>query len=98
MWLNEMRFSQIEQQPFILRGNYFVTPMVHLRLATDVASENSKRVAMIAIAGDDFENCVAAGEQDRQKQRQGAPEINMASCGLILCSHRRVASQIRVAY
>jgi hypothetical protein len=31
---------------------------------------------MIAISGDDFGNCVAAGNQDRQEQCDGTPSIN----------------------
>src|SRR6266566_9442939 len=57
--IDEMRFPQIEQQPFILRGNDFVTPMMHIGFMANVASESDKRVAMITITGDDLENCVA---------------------------------------
>src|SRR6266550_7650979 len=85
--IDEMRFPQIEQQPFILRGNDFVTPMMRFCFMTNVASENNKRVAMITISRDNLENCVAADNQDRENQRDRTPSIDAGSRGLILCSH-----------
>ena len=80
----------------ILCGNGFATPMMHFCFTTNLSSENDERIAMIAISGNDFRNCVAAGNQNRQEQRDCAPETNAATRPLILCNHRPVAGQINI--
>src|SRR5262245_43375645 len=64
VWFDEMRFPQIEEQPFILGRHYFVAPTVRFRLTANISSKYYERVAMIAIGGDYCENCVAAREKD----------------------------------
>src|SRR6266516_6210286 len=71
-----MRFPQVEQHSFIFRGNDFVAPMMQFCFMSNFSSENDECVEMIAISGGDFRNCVAAGNQDRQEQRDRGPSID----------------------
>jgi hypothetical protein len=73
---NKMRSPQIQEQPLVFRGNDFVTPVVRFRFIANVVSEKNKSVAMTAISGNDFRNCVSAGEYDREEQRDGAPSTD----------------------
>jgi hypothetical protein len=64
--LNKIRFPQIQEQPFILGGNDFVTPVMRFCFVANVAPEKHKSVAVIAISEDDFGNCVATRDQNRE--------------------------------
>src|SRR5213079_2895307 len=67
--LDELGFLQIKKQPFVFRGDDLISPMVRRRFATNVASENSQRVAMVPIAGEHLPNRVAPGEQQGYHER-----------------------------
>src|SRR6266853_3027738 len=71
---NETRFLQVEQKTFILRQYCFVTPMTRIRIATDIASERSQRIAMMAIAGNDFGDRVATSEEDCEHEGDNQAE------------------------
>ena len=76
-----MRSPQIQEQPFIFRGNDFVTPVMRFCFIANVAPEKHKGVAMVAISGDDLRNCVSTGNQDGQEQCDCAPSIKArANC------------------
>ena len=73
-----MRLLQIEKEPFIFRSQHFVTPTVRFRLVANISSKDDERIAMIAIAAEDFKNCVTTGEQDGEGQCDG--EVGSARC------------------
>jgi hypothetical protein len=64
--LNKVRFPQVQEQPFVFGGNDFVTPVMRFRFVANVAPEKHKSVAMIAISEDDFGDCVATADQNRE--------------------------------
>ena len=76
-----VRFSQVKKQTLVFRRNGFVAPVARLCFATNVASKNSERVTMIAIAGNYLPNCVAAGEEDRYKERGCEPKVGTPQRG-----------------
>src|SRR4029453_4538700 len=62
--LDIMRLPQIEEQRLVPRRNNFITPVPRFCFPTNVAPEDSQRVAMIAIAGNYLPSCVATGKED----------------------------------
>src|SRR5262245_28360278 len=67
--LNEVRFLQIEQQPFVPCRDDFVAPAMYFGFVANFSSKERKRVAMVPKPGDDLGNRVAAGEQNREDER-----------------------------
>ena len=48
--------------------------MMRFRIATDVASKHSQRIAMMAIAGNNFGDRVATSEEDCEHERHSQVE------------------------
>src|SRR2546430_15587906 len=54
--------------------------MMLFRFATNFSPKDDQRVAMITISGDDLRNCVAAGKEDCECQRNG--QVGTPRCGV----------------